>query len=122
MGTWGSGRFENDDAADWAWRLTPEADEGVVRSTLASDPGRRLPSEAAVVAAGIGRPHPELPDEVVAWVEARRDRPWDRLAAVARSAVDRVRGGSELDDLWAESDDTAWAHEVDDLRRRLESG
>lgn len=41
---------------------------------------------AEVVAAGIGRPHPELPEEVVSWVEARRDRPWGKLLGLARSA------------------------------------
>ena len=34
MGTWGSGPFDNDEAADWAWQLTADADERVGWSTL----------------------------------------------------------------------------------------
>jgi hypothetical protein len=124
MGTWGSGPFDNDDAADWAWQLTPEADEGVVAAALT--PGaERAPGDAAViaaaevVAAGVGRPHPELPDEVAAWVAGRRDLGWTELVGLAVAAVERLRGGSELADLWAEPDDDAWAHEVDDLLDRL---
>jgi hypothetical protein len=124
MGTWGSGPFENDDAADWAYKLTPEADEGVVAATLTPRPSA-APLEAAiaaaaeVVAAGIGRPHPELPETVASWVAARRERPWSGLVPLAIDAVERLGGGSELDDEWAESGDDAWSHEVDDLLARL---
>lgn len=122
MGTWGSGPFDNDDAADWAWRLTPDADEAVVRATLAPAPGQRLPSEevvvaaAEVVAAGIGQPHPELPDDVAAWVNERRDRPWRDLLPLAIAAVEVLISAED------DEDDTnldAAADELEDLRRRL---
>ena len=124
MGTWGSGPFDNDDAADWAWRLMPDVDERVVAETL-TPRAEGAPRDAAVVAAaevvaaGVGRPHPELPESVAAWLDARRDRPWAGLVPLAIAAVERVRGGSELDDLWDEAGDDAWSFEVDELLDRL---
>lgn len=122
MGTWSSGPFDNDDAADWAWRLTPDADEAVVRATLAPEPGQRLPSDevvvaaAEVVAAGIGRSHPELPDEVAAWVEQRRERPWRELARLAMAAVKGLVSEDHETDL------NTGPYELDDLNWRLSGG
>ena len=124
MGTWGSGPFDNDDAADWAWTLTADADETVVAAALTSRV-EGSPSDAVVVAAaevvvaGIGRPHPELPDEVAEWLAARQQRPWAELVPVAAAAVRRLRPASELADGWEESGDDAWSYEVDDLLARL---
>ena len=36
VGTWGSGPFDNDDAGDWTYELTPDADESVVERALAA--------------------------------------------------------------------------------------
>lgn len=130
MGTWSSGAFDNDDAADWAYRLTDTADEGVVEAALrrAIDAGspsapvaQTAVAAAEVVAAGLGAQGPDLPTEVAAWVHARRDRPWADLARLARSALDRVTAESELAELWGEDDPTAWMTEVDGLRARLRS-
>ena len=124
MGTWGSGPFANDDAADWAWQLTADADEHVVVAAL-TPRAESAPTDAVVVAAGevvaagIGRPHPELPEEVATWVAARQQRPWAGLVPLAVTAVQRIRGDSELAGLWAESSDDAWSLEVDDLLARL---
>lgn len=124
MGTWGSGPFDNDDAADWAWTLTADVDETVVAAALssrveASPSDAVVVAAAEVVAAAIGRPHPELPDEVAGWVAAHRDRPWAELVPVAATAVRRLRPASELAESWEESDDDAWGFEVDDLLARL---
>jgi hypothetical protein len=124
LGTWGSGPFDNDDAADWVWTLTADADERAV--ALALTPGIEdspddavVVAAAEVVAAGIGRPHPELPEEVASWVAARRPRPWAALVPVAAAAVRRLRGPSELAERWEESGDDAWGFEVDGLLARL---
>jgi len=128
MGAWGSGPFDNDDAADWAWQLTDDADEAVVAAALTTVTGEVSPdapaascaiAAAEVVAAGLGRPHPELPDEVADWVVSRRDRPWARLIPAALAALDRVAADSELAELWGETDVAAWGAELDDLRARL---
>jgi hypothetical protein len=73
-----------------------------------------------VVAAGLGHPHASLPDEVGEWVGAHRQIPWRTLAPPAVRAINRILAGSELKELWAESDDAgAWSAEVQELRGRL---
>ena len=135
MGTWGSGAFDNDDAADWAWQLSDDADEAVVAAALtavesSTDPeapaSQVAVAAAEVVAAGLGRPAPDLPDEVADWVGSRTDRPWAALAPLALRAIARVAAGSELRDLWTESDATdatdatdEWSAALQDLGMRL---
>ena len=113
MGTWGSGAFDSDDAADWAWQLTDDADEAVVAAALTAvesgaDPAAPAAqvavAAAEVVAVGLGRPAPDLPEAVAAWVASRADRPWAAVAPLALRSIARVAAGSELRDLWAESD------------------
>jgi Domain of unknown function (DUF4259) len=128
MGTWGSGPFDNDDAADWAWSLTDSADDAVLRAALLAPlaaakteapEGQVAIAAAEVVAAGLGRPSPALPEEVAAWVAAH-PLPWAELAGPARQAISRLRASSELRDLWAESGEgAAWAANVEHLERRL---
>jgi Domain of unknown function (DUF4259) len=128
MGTWGSGPFDNDDAADWAWSLTDSADEAVLWAALRAPhptawteaPDTQVAVAAAeVVAAGLGRPNPALPEEVAAWV-ATHQLPWADLAGPARQAISAVRASSEVRDLWVESGDgAAWDATMDDLGRRL---
>jgi hypothetical protein len=129
MGTWGSGPFDNDDAADWVYELTADADERVVEAALsaAAEEGyldastsQAAVAAAEVVAAGLDRPYVELPDEVAAWVAVRRDAGWSALAQVAVRAVSRVLDESELRELWDEaSDGEAWTADVTDLLERL---
>ena len=128
MGTWGSGPFDNDDAGDWTYGLTPDADERVVERALTAvettaDPVAAI-SQAAiaaaeVVAAGLGRPYVALPDEVGDWVRTHPALPWPELARLAIRALARIVAGSELKELWAEEDDGAWSAEMEDLRDRL---
>jgi len=130
VGTWGTGPFDNDDAADWVYELEAAPDAEVVRTalrrvTLASEyldaPDASIGLAAAeVVAADRDGPAPKLPDSVVAWVQAHRESfdAADRAAALA--VVDRVLGAdSELNELWLETGDRAWIDRVHDLRRRL---
>jgi hypothetical protein len=129
MGTWGSGPFDNDDAADWVYELTADADERVVETALsaAAEEGyldastsQAAIAAAEVVAASLERPYVELPDEVVAWTAARRDAAWSELVPVAVRAVSRVLDDSELRELWDEAPDgEAWTADVADLLERL---
>jgi len=131
MGTWGSGAFDNDDAADWAWRLTDDADESTVEAALTAiessdDPEAPVAqvavAAAEVVAAGLGRPAPDLPDGVAEWAAARADRPWAALAPVALRSIARIAAGSELRELWDEAGATDdWGARLRDLRTRLTS-
>ena len=131
MGAWGSGPFDNDDAGDWTYQLTPDADERVIERALdaveaSGDPDattcQAAIAAAEVVAAGLGHPVLGLPDEVAEWVRTHGDLPWQTLAPVALRSVARIVAGSELNDLWAESDDDVdWRVELRDLRDRLAS-
>ena len=122
MGTWGSGPFDNDDAGDWAYQLTPDADERVIELALTSveaggdsdaPTSQAAIAAAEVVAAGLGHPVPGLPDEVAEWVGTHADLSWQTLAPVALRSVARIVAGSELSDLWAESDDDVdWSAEL----------
>ena len=97
MGAWGSGPFENDDAADWSYQLT--------------DGGG-----PEVVAAGVGVPGVELPDELSDWLGGVDPAAWPPLAPQAVAALDRVLSDSELRDLWDEADDGVWRDETLALR------
>lgn len=130
MGTWGHGPFENDDALDWVNELADGGAE-LVADTLAvpDDPesldldapdGQVILAAAEVVAAALGRPLAgTLPAEVTAFLATRPDLAHLRASALA--AVPLVGApGSELAELWGDSDDgTAWRQTLTDLQTRL---
>jgi hypothetical protein len=130
MGAWGAGSFENDDAMDWTVGLAEGSGDAVLREALtpvATTDDRYLEAPdcsiaiaaAEAVAAARGHPNVSLPDEVVRWVRNKPDLTVD-LVVLARSAVDRIAGKSELRDLWDESDSAeAWRAAMTDLRGRL---
>lgn len=132
MGTWGTGPFDNDDAADWTYQLTPDAGVEVVAAALSAALAVDWPeaptaqaavAAAEVVAAGVGRPGPGMPDEVVAWVAARSGAHWRETAPLAARATQRVLANSELRELWGESeDDGDWSAGLIDLVARLADG
>lgn len=130
MGAWGVGTFENDEASDWVYRLEESGDLELVRETLAAaaDPSGYLEATscaealaaAEVVAALVGRPGPDLPEEVRGWVADHRLRVAPELRSLGVRAVDQVAGESELKELWADSDDgDAWRDRIEELRGRL---
>lgn len=133
MGAWGSGPFENDDAADWCYRLLDGGGPEVVAEALRlvqrpSAPRGPAASNAvgaaAVVAAGLGVTGVELPDDVQTWlsaVTAFDPAVWPPLAPEAVAALDRVLADSELHELWDEAGDSAWAAETRALRDRIEA-
>jgi hypothetical protein len=124
------GTFENDDAGDWVYQLEEANDLDLVRGTLlaAADPEGYLEAPtcsmalaaAEVVAALAGRPAPDLPEEVRTWVEAHRLTVPPDLRALSVRALDQVAAGSELKELWAESEESgAWIDRLQELRSRL---
>jgi hypothetical protein len=131
MGAWGAGSFENDDAMDWVSELAAGAGDAVLREALvpvASSDQRYLEAPdcsvaiaaAEAVAAARGNPSESLPKEIAEWVETRPIVATE-LTALARTAVERIVEGSELKDLWDESDSAeAWRDAMTDLRKRLE--
>lgn len=129
MGAWGTGTFDNDDAADWVWELEEAGDYEVTRAVLEAvtqrDDYLEAPTcsealaAAEVLAAGRGRPPVRLPDEVAAWL-AGREAPDDALVALAKRAVAVIARDSELRELWAEGEHfSQWQAALFDLDARL---
>jgi len=130
MGAWGAGVFENDDAMDFVFELTEADGWKLVRRTLrecleegytdASQASMSL-AAAEAVAAAKGHPLPQLPTELASWVAQHREDLPAGLEDRAREAVEKILDDeeSELKQLWAEEDGTAWTAAIDDLINRL---
>ncbi|WP_405685580.1 DUF4259 domain-containing protein [Streptomyces sp. NBC_00057] len=130
MGTWDTGHFDNDTAADFSGDLddAPEteraavirnalnvviattdyldSDEGAVAVAAAALVGSQCPGgEAVTTAYGPDKPLPVLPAE---------------LRPLAVKALDRVLGeSSELRELWDDAGDEEWAAGIIRLREVL---
>lgn len=133
MGAWGTGIYDNDDAADWAHGL----DDGgldLVRASLQAAQAEsylEAPEGAAALAAAdvIGRlksgggEQSPYAESVMNWVDQHEDDDgWIALVPAARAAVAAVRAeSSELRELWAEDETTLadWLFVVAELEARL---
>lgn len=130
MGAWGAGSFENDDAMDWIAGVAESRDRAAISTALDAAAGAtgcleapecsEALAAAEVVAAGLGRPSGDAPEEVATVVAHFPSEKWSELLDLARRAVTRVRNESELRDLWKEADSLdEWLERVDELRARL---
>ena len=143
MPAWGLGNFENDTALDFVDAVIEEgrslikyAIQNVAQSRMdeyvdCSDAEECL-AAAEYVAAALGKPSADLPEDVGDWV-GRHDilkeddvsiqkllRTSKNLVQQAQDAVYRVRNASELKELWDEAGEyDAWVKVLDDLRDRL---
>jgi hypothetical protein len=128
MGAWGTAAFDNDDAMDWVIELENDgiaAVESALREALG--PGElEMPTDVNAIAAGeviaaaLGRPVVGLRPEVVALANGLAGSVTPEHAARARTAVERVLAGSEVQELWGETDDEdEWRGLVLDLIQRL---
>jgi hypothetical protein len=129
MAAWGSGSFENEDAAAWLAELgTKSPDDLTGIFAAADDPGYfEAPAASVVVAAAEvlaalqGSPAHGVPSEIVRWT-ANREAPTPELKALALRALDRVRRNSELKDLWLEADGlNDWTAALQELQTRIGS-
>lgn len=129
MGTWGSGPFENDRAADWVQDLDDADDLALAIDALErvrgsqyvdADDATTAIAAAEVIAAIGGRPHANLPEDVRRWVTTNDIALDPEHSEEAAAGVARIRGeDSELAELWAEEDASAWHGHLDDLAARL---
>ena len=129
MGAWGSGSFDNDDAADWLAELPTITPDDLTRifTRAADDPGYlEVPDASAVVvgaevmAALHDSPAKNVPPQIVEWTETNRQASTPELKSLAIRALDRVRRDSELKDLWLEVDGlTDWIAAIKELQARL---
>lgn len=131
MGAWGTGSFENDTAADYLAELLDTEDLQSVEAVLyqaipdddsggdldADDAARALVA-AEIVAAMRGFPG-DMPDELAEWIPGD-DALTPELRLIAHSAVLYVLNGSELRQLWEESEEfEAWKAGTRELIGRL---
>jgi len=133
MGAWGVLAFDNDDANDWAYELEEANDLSLVVSAFAAveeaDDDLESPEAANALAAcevlarlngkpGYKNSYTEKVDE---WVAAHPRLPFVPLLGRAEAVIDRILGeGSELKELWADSEDhDEWLAAMNDLRLRL---
>ncbi|MFW2335686.1 DUF4259 domain-containing protein [Ilumatobacter sp.] len=131
VGAWGTGVYDNDAAADWTADLALDG-LSAVRAALVgvAEAGYiEAPEGAAAVAAADvvarlrsgGGERSAYCADVVSWVDQNPSKPSVELVAAARAAIGSVRGdGSELAELWAESDEfEAWHTTLDEVQGRL---
>lgn len=91
---------------------------GITEEILEEPAGSEALAAAEVVAALLGKPSINLPDEVSEWVQGKEFGP--ELAFVALKAIKVVLTNSELKELWEESDEyNAWISVVNSLKERL---
>jgi hypothetical protein len=129
VGAWGTGSFENDDAADWVAGLKTLAPEELTKilARAADDPNYMegpaasvAVAAAEVVAALNGSVAEGAPAAIGEWTKKHPQAFTSELKAVAIRAMDRVRRDSELKDLWMEADGlNDWIAAIRDLQGRL---
>ena len=130
MGAWAADSFSNDDALDWLEAFTEAPTLEMLRDTLdailVEDEYLEAPDCAeAIVAAEIvaslsGRPSPKIPDDLTVWLVTDHGLNAKPLVPIARKATARIIAGSELQELWDQSDSkAAWRAEMAELMARL---
>jgi hypothetical protein len=133
VGAWGTGPFDNDDAADWAYELDEAIDLSPVLQALAGatdgdgylerPEGATALAAAAVLAATFDGDLRGLPEAVGEWVDGQPGMSTKGDARLALDALVRVMSeDSELRELWEDSPDgREWAHGIELLRDRLQA-
>lgn len=130
MGAWAADSFSNDDALDWLEAFTQAPTREMLRDTLdgilAEDDYLEAPDCAeAIVAAEIvaslnARPSPKIPEDLRDWLATDHGLDAKSLTPLARKAMARIIAGSELQELWDQSDSkAAWRAEMAELVARL---
>lgn len=134
MGAWGTGSFDNDDAADFLSDVTEGADLGPVREILAvaldaeeyleAPNASQAIAAAEIVMAALGRPTgaAQQEDELMEWIAQIQPAADAALASQAVKALDRILApNSELRELWEEADEFAeWQATIVALRSQLQ--
>ena len=111
MGAWGAGGFENDTALDFAGTVTDEASllaafSAMPGGMIDADEASKMIAAAECVAAMLGRPSEDMPDDLAERLKPL-GAPDEDLLELAREHVSMVISASELSELWAEADETA---------------
>lgn len=107
MGAWADGSFDNDDALDWGAELEGAEDSEPISvaldAVLETDDYLEAPetlrgiSAAEVVAALLGKPAANLPDDVTSWLVGKKPPKPARVKKPQR-VVNRILKDSRLKD------------------------
>lgn len=129
-GAWGDNNFENDDALDWIGQCVQS--QGVSAISTAFDAALKAkiieaPEGAAaiaaieVVAASLGKPSSNIPDDLRNWVQHQPREQIAKLAPIARMVIARIKDAkvSELKQQWSEGKTNKWATHIAELEARL---
>lgn len=129
MAGWGTGSFENDDAAAWVAELSAVKPDDVTQILLqaADHPGYLEVHDASVAVAAAevvavlgGSPAPGVPTSIVEWARKNPQASTAELRALAVRALERIRRNSEVKDLWMEADGlNDWTAAIQELQSRL---
>jgi hypothetical protein len=129
VASWGTGSFENDDAAVWVAQVSGVAPTDLTKILLqaADHPGYLEAHDASVavaaaevVAALSGSPAPALPSAIVEWTKKNVQASTAEMRTLAARALERVRRNSEVKDLWMEADGlNDWTAAIQELQTRL---
>jgi hypothetical protein len=132
MGAWGTGIYDNDDAADWGYELEAGGVavlDGALAVVPVDDYLDGYDATAAIAAADVvarlksaGGETSAYAEAVIGWVEANQDVAWQHLVPPALAALERVAQpeNNELYELWAETDSLEeWLGVLAEVRSRL---
>lgn len=108
MGAWGAGGFENDAALDYVATIESLDDIASVfgaapEGKIDADTASKIIAASECIAALLGRPAVDLPDDLADRLAAY-GKPDPDLLERTRNQVSMVIAGSELSELWAEAD------------------
>ncbi|HEY8957503.1 DUF4259 domain-containing protein [Chitinophaga sp.] len=131
MGAWGTRNFENDGSQDWIFDLIDNKDGGLVADTLAriinnietlevSDCEEAL-AAAELVAALVGRPSEDFPEDPLDQLDVLNLIGTRALRNQAIAAVNKIVAASEMKNYWEEAGQgQEWAAVQAGLVKRLE--
>jgi hypothetical protein len=129
MGTWGIGNFDNSEAAEWVQVFIVHPNIkilNVIFKPFKDNPEGyfEMPdcnealAAAEIVAAIKGKPSPELPDLLINAIADLRTE--EGLDILAKDVVEMIEKHSELQELWAQSENYEdWKEVLSDLKKRL---
>jgi hypothetical protein len=132
MSAWGSGSFENDDAADWIAMFCEDPGKesivdafmgvvGMKEEEYLEAPECSIAIAAAEVVAALKQGESSmLPEDARECVGDLRIAADEELISQGVAALDRILENSELKELWEDSSDLAdWQAAIENLRGRL---
>jgi 3-methyladenine DNA glycosylase AlkD len=127
MGAWGVLAYENDNAADWLWTLEEAEDLSVLSDALEQvisddeivENWEEALAAAEVVATLLGKPLPELPEEVSEFAKRNSRKPSPKLVDLAIRAVVGIRDTPNLRKQWTAKNVAGWESALGDLLKRL---